>query len=157
MLQGTLNAIIDHAHSRDGLSWQRVEAGFRGYDAWIDAFSSGTRIAYKGNVFNLQVILDARRHAIAFLKFVSLQWDDGTSTGKQVAELAAASASRYVQVVQHLEELAELYSYPLREKGADVRLKEHASRSIDLLTLAKEAEMQGIAALEEMYSRVTAN
>jgi hypothetical protein len=154
MLQGALTAILDHAFSRDGLSWDRVQGGFRGYDVWMDAFRSGARIEYKGNALNLQVISDARRHAITFLKIVSLQWDDGTSTGTQIARLAAVAAPHYVQVVQHLEELQRLYPYPLRKKGGDVRLKENAPRSIELLSRAKKAEEQGILTLNEMHAVV---
>ncbi|WP_158301815.1 hypothetical protein [Paenibacillus mesophilus] len=47
-----------------------------------------------------------------------------------------------------------MYPYPLRETGGDVRLRENAARTIELLALAKEAEVRGITVLSEMNAMI---
>jgi hypothetical protein len=154
MLKEALTAILDHAHSRDGLSWDKVQCGIRGYDVWIDAFISGDKISNKGNALNLYIIANARRHAITFLEIISKQWDNETSSGKNIAQLASKAASHFAQVAESLGKLERMYPYPLNKKGLNPRVKENISDSIELLETAKASEEKGIAVLNEMYSMI---
>ncbi|WP_127534360.1 hypothetical protein [Paenibacillus kobensis] len=150
-LKKAVAAILDHAYSRDGLAWDQVQDGLRSYDAWIDAFN-GDKISNKGNALNLHLISDARRHAAAFLEIVSKQWEDGTAYGTNVSRLAEQAAAHYADAAACLGELAMMYPYPLRKKGANPRQKENVPRSIELLSRTKEAEERGIAVLNELYA-----
>ncbi|GMK40871.1 hypothetical protein PCCS19_39270 [Paenibacillus sp. CCS19] len=152
-LKETVAAILDHAYSRDGLAWDQARDGLRGYDAWIDAFNGG-KISNKGNALNLHLLADARRHAVAFLELMSAQWDDGTSFGTNVSRLAKQAAVHYADVLDNLGELTAMYPYPLSKRGANPRQRENVPRSIELLGRAREAEVQGIAVLNEIYGAV---
>jgi len=61
----TLTAIVDHARSRDGLSWDKAQSGLRAYDAWIEAYRAGDKITNKGNALNLHRLAGARGHAVS--------------------------------------------------------------------------------------------
>jgi len=152
-LKETVEAILDHAYSRDGLAWDQARDGLRGYEAWIEAFNGG-RISNKGNALNLHILADARQHAAAFLELLSKQWDDGTVFGTNVSHLAQQAAVHYSVVLDNLRELTMMYPYPLSTRGANPRQKENVPRSIELLSRAREAEELGIAALNEMYERL---
>ncbi len=150
-LRETVAAILDHAYSRDGLAWEQARDGLRGYDAWIDAFN-GDKISNKGNAYNLRILADARRHAVAFLETLSKQWENGTAFGTTVSRLTAQAAAPYGRVSACLRELTSMYPYPPSHKGANPRQKANAPRSMELLGLAKEAEERGLAALGELYA-----
>lgn len=144
--------MLHHAHDRDGLSWDNVQGGLLAYDVWMDAFTSEDKISNKGNAQNLHIVSDARRHAVAFLKILSERWKDGTTMGTMVASLAVEAADQYAAVVESLVQLEQMYPYPLSKKGVHPRVKENVQRSVELLSLAKQAEERGVAVLTEMYS-----
>ncbi|CAG7654815.1 hypothetical protein ACFQI7_22980 [Paenibacillus allorhizosphaerae] len=102
MFKMALEAILDHAYSRDGLSFINMESGFRGYDAWLEAFISGNKIRHKGNALNIHILSDARRHATAFLEIVSKQWEDHPCHGELVSQMAKEAASSVLKKVPSL-------------------------------------------------------
>lgn len=152
MLNNALTAILDHAYSRDGLSWDNLQSGLQGYDAWIEALQNGDKISNKGNAFNVHVLVDARKHAVLFLQMLSRKWNDGTDVGSSIARLASAAMDDYEEVAACFEELERMYPYPLKAKGASPREQENALRSIELLQHAKLSEQRGIVILEEMHN-----
>lgn len=153
MLKGALDAMIDHAYGRDGLSWDGTVGGLGAYDAWMQAFADGDKISNKGNAYNVHVVADARKHAAAF--FASLADGNGVpGRGERFRESTAEAASRYDEVYRAFKELEHMYPYPLRSGGANPRDKANAVLGIEWLKKAKRAEQLGVLALERLREEV---
>lgn len=155
LLERALAAIIDHAHTRDGLSWEKAQSGLRAYDAWIEAYRAGDKITNKGNALNLHRLADARSHAVAFLKSLADQMEQQSDRYASEIELLRKAAALYEQVVSSLNSLTLIYPYPISKKSADPRLKEHVLPSTQLMQQAKDAEERGIAALTELHAIIS--
>lgn len=148
-LQRALDMIVRHGDGNDGLSFNNCWHGLRGYDAWIRAYENG-KISPKGNAYNVHVILDARKHAVAFLEHLS-NWDDDMQDNIHIRAIAKKAIQHYAAVVEAFARLKEMYPYPLTSKSLNPRLKENAAASIPLLLQAKTAEEQGLLALSEIF------
>ncbi|GFN30055.1 hypothetical protein [Paenibacillus xylaniclasticus] len=156
MLMHALDAIIEHAYSRDGLSFLNLQSGLQGYEAWIEALISGDKISNKGNAFNLHVISDARSHAAKFLEIVSDEWTASPYNNTEIGRLALYAAAHYANVAERLAEMKTIYPYPINKKSASPRLKDDNNlRSIEILKQAMEEEKKGIILLQEMRSALS--
>lgn len=148
MLKKALEAILDHARGRDGLSFPNVASGLQCYDTWMEALQAGDKISNKGNALNLHIVADARRHSVAFLNGLAEQFE------ADIGRLAAAASGHYSRVVEQFEELERIYPYPVTKSSVSPRERKHLPLVLELLGKAKEAERQGVAVLEEMYAGI---
>jgi hypothetical protein len=148
MLRMALDMIVDHARGRE---WQHIfegdyRIGLAGYDAWISCMERRKADPF-GNAYNIAVVSDAREHAAQFLRELVIRWNGENVVERTVRKLAAEAAVHYSKTATALVEMRELFPFPQGGQPDDSAI---ADRAVELLRVAKEAEVLGVEVLERM-------
>ena len=145
-LRGALEMILDHYHGREVQCMNAIQ-GLNAYSVWIDAFRGG-KIEPNGNAYNTVLLWDARRNAAAFLNEVSVTWTGETPHDVQVRELSRTAAATYAQMAGQLQELHQMFPFPM---GGEPNDPASSERSIQILQSVHALEMQAVLTLEQIY------
>lgn len=149
ILRMALDMIVDHTRGRE---WQHIfegkyAIGLAGYDAWIACMERRGADPF-GNAYNIAVVSDAREFAVQFLKELVVRWNGENIVERAVRKFASEAAEHYERVAVSLGEMREMFPFP---QGGEPSDPATADRAIELLCAAKEAEAQGIEALERLH------
>ncbi|WP_018758012.1 RNA polymerase sigma factor [Paenibacillus terrigena] len=144
-LRGALEMILDHYQGREEQCMNAIQ-GLSAYSVWIDAFRGG-KIEPNGNAYNTVLLWDARRNAAAFLHEVAATWEGETPSDGHVRELSGTAAATYTQIAEQLQELHQMFPFPM---GGEPNDPARAERSIQILQSVHALEVQAVATLEQM-------
>ncbi|CAG9620259.1 hypothetical protein [Sutcliffiella rhizosphaerae] len=148
MLRMALDTILDHSYGRE---WQHIfqdkyVIGLKAYDTWIDVLHRRQADPH-GNAFNALVVSDAREFAVKFLHDLSKNWDGTNIVERGVRKFSSEAEKHFSKVANALVELRELFPFP---GGGDPLDSIRVEKGIELLTIAKNAEIDGIKTLETL-------
>lgn len=141
-VRDALRSAVDHARSgsKPEDDYQR---GLGAYSMWIRALKSKKSSAW-GPPYNAACYLECRQHAVSFLKEAKARVSDGDLT-----PLFDEAIRHYEVVAQKLAETAE--AFPTNDaKPEHVADDERIRKATAALTSAREAEAQGVAALDKL-------
>jgi hypothetical protein len=146
MLRMALDMIVEHARGRE---WthvfkDRFAQGLAGYDAWIHVMERRTADEF-GNAYNLAVISDAREYAVRFLHELKLKWNGTNVVERNVRKYASEAFLHYKIAAESLIELRNMFPFP---QGGNPKDPVVADQAIELLKIARDAELQGVMVLE---------
>ena len=116
------------------------QAGIPAYDLWIKVLSEEGVNAH-GNGFNAQTFAELRRLAVRFLETASCRLKVATREFEQ-------AIGHYRAVAENLKTVADLF--PMPADPDYVKDRDRCRRAIEALSAAKEAEMSGLKALEQI-------
>jgi len=142
-----LDSVMEHGidtESRNTGDGELVR-GFAAYDAWIDAFR-GDRIIPFFNAYNAVVYAELRGYARDFL--FGLLNDSEYERDRGWLE---GAWNCYKTTANALYELSSLFPFPM---GGDPKNEQAVEKAISLLRQAKEAEQEGLIALEKWRDRL---
>jgi hypothetical protein len=105
--KATLEMAVQHARGHEG-TFEKYTNGLKAYEQWIEAFRN-RRVDPLGNAYTIEVICDARKHALNFLKLM-LQELGPTRTVDTVNLMLAIE--HYQEVVTALSELQSRFPFP---------------------------------------------
>jgi len=142
-----LDSVIEHGNDADNRNTSDGELvrGLAAYDAWIDAFQ-GDRIVPFFNAYNAAVYAELRGYARDFL-YVLLDDPDY----EQDREWLKSAWNGYQLTANALNELSSLFPFPM---GGDPKNELAVEKAISLLQQAKEAEREGLIALEKWRNKL---
>lgn len=142
-LHNMLEMAIEHGRTTDVKKHPigEMAQGLMAYDAWIEAFN-GERINTRFNAYNIAVYSECRHHAVKFLRDLMSE-----SISEQANSILAESIQHYEKVVDSFKALTEIFPFP---GGGDPKDPKNAQSAIQLLSNAKDAEEQGLFALEKL-------
>lgn len=147
-LRGALDMVLDHAFNHlPRHDEEPYRNGLAGYEAWIQAFRSGS-VEVVGNAYNALVVSDAREYAYRFLAGLSEKNFNELPVTQEISRLALAAAEHYREVARHLAEIRTLFPFP---QGGTPNDPETAGMAITLLEQALAAEERGIQQLQVMH------
>lgn len=153
-LRDALEMVVDHARipviREDG---QPFRNGLAGYGAWKEAFAARTVEAF-ANAYNVGVISDAREFAAEFLRRVSAEWMQEDGIGREMSGLAQDASAHYRHAADALVTMHGMFPFP---QGGEPNEPGQADRAISLLSVAEEAEKQGVELLERMLAILQAS
>lgn len=135
---------IEHASHPNAWVFERYRSGPGAYDTWMHALEVG-RASDHGMRYNAAVWLECRRNAVAFLAEAKRR------LAGHADEAFDEAHEQYAAVSRHLSQVVE--AYPWLDEVSEDALVPQDSRSdaaIEALNAAKQAEVRGLAALEEI-------
>ncbi|MFK7692795.1 hypothetical protein [Paenibacillus sp. HJGM_3] len=146
MLRGALKLALEHAHIQQFPVEESAghANGLAAFDAWIHALERRTANPF-GNAVNTGKVCDAREFAVQFLQELA---DNGSEPGDEpLRRLARQAAEQYAIVAGILSIMRDMFPFPHGGVPGDEAV---ATRAIELLTEAKNAETEGVELLAQM-------
>lgn len=138
----SLDMAVRHAYGE--LTFVGYVCGLTAYECWIEAFQQ-RRIDVIGNAYTLDIVTDAREHAVRYLTGIT---DKLNGSGyKEAARIAEQAAMQYSNTASVLKRLALLFPFPSGGSPNDPVIAEQA---VALLERAKVFEETGVRQLEEL-------
>lgn len=122
--------------------------GLKGYDAWAEAFTF-RKINIPGNAYNLAIIADAREYAVKFFQGFRAKWTGQSVLEQRIVTLADEAAVHFRKTAVVLNQMRTMFPFP---HGGEPNDAEQADKAIQLIHVAKAAEIQGVEVMESMLA-----
>jgi hypothetical protein len=141
-----LEFALEHSRSPEKWIYQKYKSGPAAYDMWIRGLESDSTDPF-GAAYNAQVWSECRNFAAPFLKEARERLKDFDSV------LFDQAIVNYEKVSENLKKVAEEFPFldtPLEQKQKNINDKEKIKRSVEYLKAARDAEAEGLKALEKI-------
>jgi hypothetical protein len=140
-----LEFALEYSKGPEKWIFPKYKTGLAGYDQWIKALEEGEADQW-GMPYNSVVWHECRTYAVGFLKEAKEKVDS------ELGPLFDEAIRHYKIVSENLEQVTKLFPFP--PKGEEVKDAELRMTAVGYLEKAREAEASGLAALENIASRL---
>jgi hypothetical protein len=142
--KAALEMTVQHARGHEG-TFERYTNGLMAYERWIDAFRN-RRVDQLGNAYTIEVVYDARKHALNFLNQMLQELGQQRSID---SEKLMQVVAHYQEVVTALSELQRRFPFP---DGGSPNSESEAIHGMSYLEKAMFHEESAISVIEKLLS-----
>jgi hypothetical protein len=145
-VRDALAFVLEHARNPVKWTYPGYKAGPAGYDAWIKALVENTAEGF-GMAYNSVVWYTCRANGVGFLE------EAKGRIGGDVGPLFERAKRHYQVVSENLRVVADTFPF-FAVKPAYIEYEDRRRIAVEALGKARQAEIEGLATLEELLGRL---